>query len=230
MAYILPYIEQNNAYQQAKTFANGGGTNWYAWYNPVCELNMKMFNCPSDSRGEIKFPGRSSYGGSYVDYALTGYLGNSGTTSTSMDGLLYYESKITLVQIPDGTSNTILVGERPPNSNMEFGWWFAAYGYDGRGTGDCVMTSNDVAIANYFIANYNAAPNLPCDTTDPTLKIGLRTGHPDRGCDAAHYWSFHEAGSHFLMGDGSVNMMTYGNNNIIPALSTRDGGEVAVTQ
>jgi len=43
----------------------------------------------------------------------------------------------------------------------EFGWGFAAYGYDGRGNADCVLTTNDVAVANYFIANYSASPNRP---------------------------------------------------------------------
>ena len=143
-----------------------------------------------------------------------------------MDGVLFYESKVHLTHITDGTSNTIMVGERPPNSNLEFGWYFAAYGYDGRGTGDCVMTSNDLAIANYFITNYSSSPNQPCNGT-ASQKIGLQPGNPNVGCDAAHYWSFHSGGSLFLMGDGSCRLIGYSNNGLIPALSTRAGGEVA---
>ena len=140
--------------------------------------------------GAQKYPGEPGI----RDQGLTCYLGNSGTTSTSFDGVLYFKSKITLPGISDGTSNTILVGERPPNSNLEFGWWFAAYGYDGRGNADCVMTSNDVAAADYFIANYNSAPNQPCNRT-PAQKIGLQPGNVNVGCDAAHYWSFHSGGA-----------------------------------
>jgi prepilin-type N-terminal cleavage/methylation domain-containing protein len=223
MAQIMPYVEQDNAYKQAKAFANSGGSNWYAWYNPVCSLKQKVYTCPADPRGTQVYPGPPH---GIADQALTTYLGNAGRTSTSMDGVLFYESNVHLTHITDGTSNTILVGERPPNSNIEFGWWFAAYGYDGRGTGDCVMTSNDIAIANYFIANYSASPNRPCNGT-AAQKIGLQPGHPDIGCDAAHYWSFHPNGSMFLMSDGSVRLITYGNNSIIPALTTRAGGEVA---
>jgi len=222
MAQILPYVEQDNAYRQAKTFATSGGSNWYAWYNPTCSLKMKVFTCPADPRGTQVYPGPPA---GIADQALTTYLGNSGTTATKFDGVLFKDSKLTLVQITDGTSNTILVGERPPNSNIEFGWWFAAYGYDGQGNGDCVMTSNDVAIANYFIANYSSSPNLPCDGT-AAQKIGLQPGKPAVGCDAAHYWSFHPSGALFLMGDGSSRMISYANNNIIPMLSTREGGEV----
>ena len=220
MAYILPYIEQDNAWRQAKAFASSGGWNWYAWFNPVCELQMKVYTCPADPRGMQKFPGRSTYGSPFVDYALTTYLGNSGRLSASNDGVLFYESRVTLVEITDGTSNTIMVGERPPNSNLEYGWWFAAYGYDGRGTGDCTMTSNDLALANYFSSSYG------CDTTNMALKIGLKPGKPNVGCDAAHYWSFHPGGAIFLMSDGSARMITYNNDGIIPALSTRAGGEV----
>jgi hypothetical protein len=221
MAYILPYVEQDNLWRQAKTFATAGGSNYYSWYNPACAVKMKVFTCPSDPRGTQVYPGPPA---GIADQALTTYLGNSGTTSTSNDGVLFYQSKIKLTDISDGTSNTILVGERPPNSNVEFGWWFAAYGYDGRGNGDCVMTSNDLAIANYFIANYNYPKSC---NGGAAQKIGLQAGEPNMGCDAAHYWSFHPGGAMFLMSDGSARMVSYSNNNIIPALSTRAGGEVA---
>ena len=223
MAFIAPFVEQDNAYKQAKTFASSGGNNWYPWYNPVCPLIQKIFICPSDQRGTQVFVG-APYG--IKDQALTCYLGNSGTTATAFDGVLYLKSKIKLIGITDGTSNTFMVGERPPNSNLEFGWWFAAYGYDGRGNGDCVMTSNDIAIANYFIANYNSAPNLPCNGP-AAQKIGLQTGNPNVGCDAAHYWSFHPGCALFLMGDGSTKVVSITNNNILPAMSTRANGETA---
>jgi len=225
MAQILPYVEQDNAYKQAKTFASSGGSNWYSWYNPICPLKQKVFTCPADPRGQQVYVGAPV---GIADQALTTYLGNSGTVSAAAglgDGVLFLESKIKLTDIKDGTSNTIMVGERPPNSNLEFGWWLAAYGYDGRGNADCVMTSNDVACANYFIANYSASPNLPCNGT-AAQKTGMAPGNPNVGCDAGHYWSFHPGGALFLMGDGSARMVTYTNNAILPALSTRSGGEV----
>jgi prepilin-type N-terminal cleavage/methylation domain-containing protein len=228
MAYILPYVEQDNVAKAAQTFAAGTGApapgNWYSWHNPACSVKMKVFTCPADPRGTQVFPGPPN---GIADQALTTYLGNSGTTSSALDGVLYWRSEVTIVGITDGSSNTIMVGERPPNSNLEFGWTFAAYGYDGRGNADCVMTSNDVAVANYFIANYSSSPNLPCDGT-PAQKIGLQpTRNPNIGCDAAHYWSYHSGGALFLMGDGSARFIGYSNNNILPALSTRSGGEVA---
>jgi prepilin-type N-terminal cleavage/methylation domain-containing protein len=225
MAYILPYVEQDNVWKQGKAWQNNA-TNYYSWNNPNCPVLMKVFTCPSDSRGQQVYPGAAS---GIKDQALTCYLGNSGTVSaatTQANGVLYVGSKTKLTDITDGTSNTMMVGERPPNSNLEFGWWFAAYGYDGRGNADCVMTSNDVAAANYFITNYNSSPNLPCNGP-AAQKIGLQPGNPNVGCDAAHYWSFHTGGALFLMGDGSSRVVTYQNNSVHPAMSTRSGAEVA---
>ena len=219
MAYILPYVEQDNAYRQAITT---GQPNAYSWNNPVTAMLLKNFTCPADARGTQFYPGAAS---GILDQALTCYLGNSGTTSTSNDGVLYLDSSVKLTEIADGTTNTVMVGERPPNSNLEFGWWFAAYGYDGRGNADCLMTSNDVAFPNYFITYYSAAPNLPCDGT-AAQKVGLQSGNPNVGCDAGHYWSFHSGGAMFLMADGSVRMMRNNSNSILPQLTTRAGGEV----
>jgi prepilin-type N-terminal cleavage/methylation domain-containing protein len=225
-AQVLPYMEQDPLYRQARTFATGGGTNWYAWYNPACAVILPLYTCPSDSRGPQVYIGEPGI----RNQALTGYLGNAGTVSapaSTANGVLFIESKVRLTDITDGTSNTLLVGERPSNSNLEYGWWLAAYGYDGRGNGDCVMTSNDLAIANYFIANYSSAPNLPCDGPAAS-KIGLQPNAkgPQMGCSAAHYWSFHTGGAQFLMGDGSCRFVTYSNNGVLPPLSTRAGNEV----
>ncbi len=223
-AQVLPYIEQDNMYRTAKTYATT--VNNYSWSNPMCATKVKQFSCPADSRGGQSAPG--ALFGISQDQAITSYLGNSGTTSTSFDGVMYLNSKVTLVQITDGTSNTLLVGERPPSSDLDFGWAFAAYGYDGRGNGDCLMTSNDLAIGNYFMSAGNAFPpsSYQCNSTSAATKIGLQPGQPKYFCDGSHYWSFHTAGSQFLMGDGSCRMISYSNNGILPALSTRAGGEV----
>ncbi|MEI7853439.1 MAG: DUF1559 domain-containing protein [Planctomycetota bacterium] len=223
LVYILPFIEQEAIYKKAKAYGSSAA-NAYSWNNPVAAQEMKIYNCPADARGVLAMTAAAA--GTSVDQSLTGYLGNAGTTSISMDGVLFMDSKVRFTDITDGLSNTFVVGERPPNSNLEFGWWFAAYGYDGKGNGDCVMTSNDLAIANYFIANYSGPPNKPCNGT-AAQKIGLQPGTPEVGCDAAHYWSFHNGGSVFLMGDGSTRMIFNSSNTIIGALSTRSTGELS---
>jgi len=224
-AQIQPFIEGDNIYAMSKTFAASGGSNWYSWYNPACPIKQKIYTCPSDSRGGQSCPG-ASIGLPGHDQAITSYLGNSGQTSTSFDGVLYMDSQVRITDMTDGTSNTIMVGERPPASDLDFGWWFAAYGYDGKGNGDCVMTSNDIAIANYFANSGNAVVTPPPCDGPPANKVGMVPGKPILFCDGSHYWSFHPGGVMFLFGDGATRYVPYTANPILPALSTRAGGEV----
>jgi prepilin-type N-terminal cleavage/methylation domain-containing protein len=243
MTYILPYIEQAPAYDKAAVFAAGGGSNYYSWYNPILALPMKVYTCPSDSRGAPIIAPGSTFG-LPVDVSMTSYLGNAGQRSYASlpgqwDGVLYANSNIKLVGITDGTSNTILVGERPPSQDLDFGWWFAAYGYDGHGVCDCLMTSNDVAAPQGVAAAWMSnSSGVACDTTNYAAKVGLVQGQTKVMCDAGHYWSFHPGGALFLMGDGSCRFVSYAGgmtiagtfNGVqmtnIACMSTRAGAEV----
>jgi len=246
MTYILPYIEQGPAADKAKQFASAGGSNYYSWYNPVCALPMKVYTCPSDPRGSpIIAPG--SLFGLPVDISMTSYLGNAGQRSYGLtgawDGVLYANSKVKLTDITDGTSNTVLVGERPPSQDLDFGWWFAAYGYDGHGVGDCLMVSNDIAIANYYMNNGNAIGSPPpCPTSNAAAKVGIVPGDVRYFCDSSHYWSYHTGGALFLMGDGSCRFITYSGGmavagtfngvqmTVLACMTTRSGSEVFSNQ
>jgi hypothetical protein len=99
------------------------------------------------------------------------------------------------------------VGERPPSSDLVFGWWFAGAGWEGRGSADVLMGSRDTGGASYF---GGAATN-----------VGLRPGNVNNRPDAAHWWSSHPGGGLFLMGDGSVRFLPYSADSILPALQTR---------
>src|SRR5581483_9952628 len=50
----------------------------------------------------------------------------------------------TIGDITDGTSNTLLVGERPPSTDMNFGWGFAGYGASGNGDCDVMLGVNEI--------------------------------------------------------------------------------------
>jgi prepilin-type N-terminal cleavage/methylation domain-containing protein len=210
MAYLLPYVGQEPLWQQAEAFAAGGGKNWYPWHNPVLGVGMKLYTCPNDPRGVIVVNHPSVW---KSQVGLTMYLGNSGTTRNALDGILYVNSRIQFRDILDGAGNTIAVGERPPSADLGFGWWFAAYGWDSYGNGDCVMTSADAEMAEYFGCQPAAS------------KVGLVPGNVNDQCDSAHWWSVHPHGAQFLMADGSCRFLGYGNNAVIRALATRAGDE-----
>ena len=52
-------------------------------------------------------------------------------------------------------------------------------------------------------------------------------GNVEKGCDFNHFWSNHTDGANFVFCDGSVRFMPYKAREIMNALATRDGGEVA---
>jgi prepilin-type N-terminal cleavage/methylation domain-containing protein/prepilin-type processing-associated H-X9-DG protein len=232
MAQLLPYVDQNNLYNEAENWSTGGAqTNlqWWPWGgfwlnpstppNPALGQVMPVFNCPADTRTlQVNY--------SFVTggVAFGSYVGVTGSNDASLnttdplnvppppcDGALYFRSSVKILQISDGTSNTILVGERPPSFDLYFGWWFAGAGWDGSGTGDVLLGANSLQYANA----------LGCS---PPL-VGLRSGTITNVCDETHFWSLHDGGVNFLFCDGSVHFLTYSANNILPALATIAGGE-----
>ena len=58
------------------------------------------------------------------------------------------------------------------------------------------------------------------------LEVGLQPGNIFNACDQTHFWSMHDGGANFLLGDGSVRFVAYSVDSILPALATRNGGEV----
>ena len=209
---ILPYLEQTSLSAQTQTWltANPG----YPWQaaNPSIAFIMPMYICPSNP---LPTTVSAASAGLNTPVALTSYLGCAGTSSgnpLSGDGVLYCNSTVRILDISDGTSNTILVGERPASADLQYGWWPGAYG-TGYGDGDCVLGARDVALAtNAFGA--------------PASNVGLRPGNPTNQGDAAHWWSAHTGGANFLFADGSTHFLPYSADSILPALCTRAGGEV----
>jgi prepilin-type processing-associated H-X9-DG protein len=45
-------------------------------------------------------------------------------------------------------------------------------------------------------------------------------------CDTHNFWSGHPGGGHWLFADGSVRFLPYRSSATLPALATRNGGEV----
>jgi prepilin-type N-terminal cleavage/methylation domain-containing protein len=121
LAKLLPYVEQDElwrltqqAYLQDRT----------AWDNPPhvgFDSVIPLFTCPADSRTESAQESRGFH------VALTSYLGCEGLNLNTRDGVLYLDSHIRMADIRDGTSKTIMVGERPPGPDFWYGWWYTGY-------------------------------------------------------------------------------------------------------
>jgi prepilin-type N-terminal cleavage/methylation domain-containing protein/prepilin-type processing-associated H-X9-DG protein len=233
MAQMMPYYEQDNLWKKADAWARqpGGGDPWWPWgdfwdspqtpANPALGVIVKTLICPADTRESFTITGSQAgiYPGSSV--AFTGYLAVAGiqgdySENPRQQGIEYWRSHTRIADITDGTSNTLFVGERPPSTDLYYGWWFAGAGWDGSGVGDVLLGA--------YSTNYAAA--LGC----PASKVGLQPGRFDNPCDQVHFWSPHTGGANFLFGDASVHFLTYSlPNAALQNMATRNGGEVPPT-
>jgi prepilin-type N-terminal cleavage/methylation domain-containing protein len=92
--------------------------------------------CPNDPHaGEIWYIPELLSG----HHGCTNYLGIMGTSPTAGDGILLYGPAIRIAQITDGTSHTIIMGERGISDEF-WGWPYCGYG-DGTGNGDNLLTT-----------------------------------------------------------------------------------------
>jgi prepilin-type N-terminal cleavage/methylation domain-containing protein len=238
---ILPFIEEDNDYKQGTAFSDIGGTHWDPWgqygqgENPMTAKLVKIYTCPMDTRTLMVQPG--SLFGLPGGIALTEYEAvasgdtrpNGGVSNGYGDfqdpapsGMMWYDTSpgsgtspyrggIGMKDVTDGTSTTLMVGERPPSTDMYYGWVVGA-GWDGSDIGDNAMASNAVAYA----------ASIGC----PATKVGFQPGRTNVPCDQVHFWSLHDGGANWLYGDASVHFWPYSvTTAVLNAGCSRNGGE-----
>jgi prepilin-type N-terminal cleavage/methylation domain-containing protein/prepilin-type processing-associated H-X9-DG protein len=237
--------------------------------NPALATVVKTYICPSEIRnlgaepvdwGEPQNP----------PVAFTEYLGVSGLIADGSEGpaptftfpvlapdpsnsvpkpewsgilvtsFRQHKKKINFASISDGSSNTLMVGERPPSVDLEFGWWFAGAGYDASGVGDVILGAREWRYAENLVPTGSSAGNYGGGTC-PFTKTGFQAGSIQDSCDQIHFWSWHPGGANWTFGDGSARFITYnidspsapqpapnpfGQYSTFMQLVTRNGGEV----
>ncbi len=209
MTRLLPYLEQHalwdeavEAFKQNKFFETPP-------HYPILGQIIPVFTCPADSRSLEPLVFRLGF-----EVAPTAYQGVEGTNQYKHDGVLYLDSKVRFPDVSDGTSNTLMVGERPPSADKAMGWWYAGWGQDKDGSADSVLGLNEM---NSYSGTQGSCPPGP-------YQYG--PGNIDNQCEVFHYWSLHSGGANFLMVDGSVHFLRYDAAPLMPALATRNGREV----
>jgi prepilin-type N-terminal cleavage/methylation domain-containing protein/prepilin-type processing-associated H-X9-DG protein len=206
MTRILPFVEQDALWAQAQRAFAADKFFMSPPHYPVIAQVIEVYSCPSD--GRVRSP--TVVAGFPI--GLTSYQGVAGTNRTSSNGTLFLNSRVGIADIVDGTSSTLVVGERPPNPDQRLGWWYGGWGQAQDGSADSFLGVREMNVH----PRYSACPEGPYE---------FGPGRFSDPCDAFHFWSPHSGGANFLIADGSVRFIRYSANPIMPALASRAGGE-----
>jgi prepilin-type N-terminal cleavage/methylation domain-containing protein/prepilin-type processing-associated H-X9-DG protein len=220
---LLPYFEQDNLQKSLnltqREFANCNGPS-----SPGAQV-IKILLCPGDV---LPTPAVTTFvsGGTTFYFGMNSYGGNGGTYAwffdfglLKTDGMFWINSAVKFADVTDGTSNTLLFGERyhrdpnwtsgSSNINNLGGWAWA----------------NLNAVEDYILSARVPVNYMCPDGTGPNC--GGFTFQDPRTCA---FGSGHTGGANFTMTDGSVRFLTLVGNADLPllqALATRQGGEAA---
>ena len=231
-AMILPQLEQSGLYGTLIWQENGLG-NWNAAGSPnltACEKLIVAFRCPSmavpehlDNEG---IPGRSPVSYRAVassiaasDDASTIPAG-SGTTvaleQATHDGMFFGCSSISLRDVIDGTSNTIMIGESYTDPNyVKDGQSMDYWQIGSPQTGTWVLGGIGGTEYSELVGSTFGRINSRRDPAVNGVIMEMSFG------------SWHVGGAHFTLADGSVKFISDSVDlTLYRKLATRAGGEV----
>jgi prepilin-type N-terminal cleavage/methylation domain-containing protein len=224
MVVLLPRLEQADLYNQYQNNCN--------WYDPanqvVVQTRVKVFECPSSPVVNRVASGTGAAPWATVAYqaATTDYAGSGGLCSilqpgyvpASVDtlncGAIALNHNRRIVEIPDGTSNTLLINEMAgrPISYMA-------------GTGDptsTVLSSNLNICGAWAAPNYMGFRGFTYDGQVQPGPCGINAANGKGGI-----YSFHTNGANCALADASVQFLSQDTDiYVLIAMVTRDGHEV----
>lgn len=226
---LLSYVEQDNTIRLYAFSDTVLAPPLAAFTMPDSFVSQspKVFRCPSDNlaartpfprSAEPQFPlGLGSYGvSSGTDSAWV-----TGVLPEKNDGLVFFNSRVTITSITDGTSNTLLGGERS----------FDDPGLQAIGVTEDTLAYHAAIWRNGYLPpfsflrvpldqiNYRIPPGTPTTGAAKNLALNKRI---------LGYSSNHTGGANLVFGDGSVRFLLDSLPLVtLQQMATRAGGEVA---
>jgi len=219
---MLPYVEQQAMFDD---IVKTGGTN-------SVKLPVAVFMCPADPRNTTTTFSTSFAATSYVGITGWDYWSTAGNqigifNQADQSGAITYPRSvpITPVKVLDGTSNTVMIGERPTSCDLFWGWWSFSVGYDA-----VSGSRNTTELSTLTIGGAGCNPTSPpgaCGAAPYMFGGGPR--NVNAMCAMNQLWSPHSGGSFFAFADGGVRFIAYSvNPTIVVNLSTIAGNESLV--
>jgi len=183
--FILPFMDQAPLYNQVQS-NEGFDTKWntltaFTGTNGIAKTVIPAYNCPSDPMGGINTDISGSYGKS--NYLMVG----SKYPTISQIIVFGRNSNVRIRDLTDGTSNTMLGGERTTQGADIGGIWIGSTGPS----------------AGYII---HAAPQFLRESDPNTYLMSTQiNGTTNRNYG---FSSSHVGGAHFLLGDGRIRFLS----------------------
>ncbi len=210
-AFLLPYLEQDNLYRQinlAQPVQNSA----------AAQAVLPGFLCPSDLTSPGPFTVTSAGGAPVAVLGPSSYAATCGPDASDVAdptglGVFYRNSQTRLTDVTDGTSQTVLAGDRAWSQAM--GTWAGA-------------PAGAVMRAGAQNPWPSATAPAPCLVLAHNNWVNIRTDS-DGGLD--DFSSNHPGGVNLLFADGSVHFVASitGEGQLhadFQALGTRAGGEI----
>ena len=230
---ILPFLEQRPVYDAANfdySFGSADGTNprgilGLSVNRTVMKTSVSMFLCPSAGGGEgpidLGYDSAHVFGspGHYI--ASAGWM-NSSEYQITGTGVLYPNSRVAIGDVSDGTSATLMIGERSRNL-ADAAWSGVLWSYSTPAP-LCTKVGWPVksCVGVMFLLMGRTGP--ASDIVSGSIPGGNSLDH-EAGADG--FASLHPGGCQFLLCDGSVRFMK---ETLVPqvfrALASRAGGEI----
>jgi prepilin-type N-terminal cleavage/methylation domain-containing protein/prepilin-type processing-associated H-X9-DG protein len=218
-AFLLPYLEQDNVYRQLNL-------NQPVPQSPGIQTALPVYLCPSDLLPAGAFAVPDAFGKTVAQAGPSSYAGCAGgdetdTAGPTGAGIFYRNSKTRIADVTDGTSNTLLIGERAwSNAN---GVWAGAM-------------PNGVILRGLQNPNPGSGAAFYPAATLVLAHSHLNNARTDTDGGLDDFSSNHPGGSIFVFADGSVRFLRSipgdlesgytPEGRLFQAMGTRNKGEV----